>query len=88
MAVGDVNGDGYSDLITMAGPGALNGLIEIFNGRDLSLLGAYFGFFAGYPFELNITAGDVNGDGRDDVVLGTASYVNVVLVYDGGTPKT
>ena len=82
---GDVNGDGYSDVIVGA-PGFDNGQIDegqayVYHGSatgpstfaawrvDSDQVGAQFGFaVAG--------AGDVNGDGFSDVVVGAPFYDN------------
>ncbi|QJW93086.1 Ig-like domain repeat protein [Frigoriglobus tundricola] len=84
VAVGDVNGDGYSDLIVMAGPGALNGLVQIYSGRDFSLLSTYFAF-PGYAGEFNIAAGDLTGNGIDDVIFSTATGGDFVFAYAGAS---
>ncbi|WP_227255065.1 beta strand repeat-containing protein [Frigoriglobus tundricola] len=84
VAVGDVNGDGYSDLIVMAGPGALNGLVEIYSGRDLSLMSTYFAF-PGYQGAFNIAAGDLTGNGVADVIFSTATGGDFVFAYAGAS---
>ncbi|MFD6335933.1 FG-GAP-like repeat-containing protein [Streptomyces sp. NPDC060131] len=74
ISTGDVNGDGFDDLVTVAHfddpadqgtlgvlPGSKTGLKGSSLGRDISLP------FAGYT----AVAGDINGDGKDDVVIGT-----------------
>ncbi|MGH1362384.1 MAG: FG-GAP-like repeat-containing protein [Calditrichia bacterium] len=72
-ATGDLNGDGYDDVI-LARPDSLNytGLIRIFMGGDP------FDLQPDYVFEgdsiwfrlgWDVTTGDLNGDGYDDLVL-------------------
>ncbi|QJW95478.1 Ig-like domain-containing protein [Frigoriglobus tundricola] len=84
VAVGDVTGDGYDDLIVMAGPGALNGLVEIYSGRDFSLINEYYAF-PGYQGEFNIAVGDVTGTGIADVIFSTATGGDFVFAYAGAS---
>jgi hypothetical protein len=82
---GDVNGDGYSDVIV--------GAFEFFNGRAVEggafvYLGSATGLSAtvAWTAESNqadanfgysvATAGDVNGDGYSDVIVGALRYAN------------
>jgi len=71
---GDVNGDGYDDVVVGAygddDGGAEAGSVEVFSGKDGAMLyhldgsaGNYFGFSVS-------GAGDVNGDGYGDFVVG------------------
>jgi fibronectin-binding autotransporter adhesin len=69
VAAGDVNGDGSSDIITGAGPGGA-GHVKVFSGRDGSLLNSFLAY-GGYAGGVFVAAGDVNGDGRADVITGT-----------------
>src|SRR5262249_31525458 len=82
---GDVNGDGYSDVIVSA-PYFSNG--ETDEGRVYLYLGSASGLSttpawtaesnqAGAVFGLSVaSAGDVNGDGYSDVIVGAPNYTN------------
>ena len=82
---GDVNGDGYSDVLVGAYRASHDqseeGLVYLYLGSSTGLstepawkgegnqAGAWYGFCVG-------TAGDVNGDGYSDVIIGDAAYSN------------
>ncbi|MBN2550499.1 MAG: FG-GAP repeat protein [Anaerolineales bacterium] len=82
---GDVNGDGYSDIIIGApfydGGVTNDGMAYVFLGTSLgpvgspswSTVGEYAENFYGGAVA---TAGDVNGDGYSDVIVGAAFYDN------------
>jgi len=67
-AAGDVNADGYDDLIVGAGPGDY---ARVFSGKDGTTLYTFSGDSTGDLFGKDVSgAGDVNGDGCDDVIVG------------------
>jgi hypothetical protein len=95
-AAGDVNGDGYADVIVTTGRWSNSQTDE---GRVLVYYGSTAGLGAtpnwtaegnrvrGYFGHMPGTAGDVNGDGYDDIIVGAgASYgvgFNKAFVYLG-----
>src|SRR5262245_43404340 len=82
VAAGDVNGDGRADIIT--GPGSGKQRIKIADATKLDqvigtgqiaangLLGDFFAYNPAYPGGVSGSGGDINGDGRDDVITGMA----------------
>ena len=69
---GDVNGDGRADLIVGAPHGGGNrGSARVLSGLDGSTLFTFNGDSAGDHFGRSVSgAGDVNGDGRADLIVG------------------
>jgi NDP-sugar pyrophosphorylase family protein len=83
IAVGDVTGDGVDDVIVGSTTGASR--IKVFDGNTGNDLRDFFAFDAGYAGGINIAAGDVTGDGVEDIVVGAASGSSRIKVFDGVT---
>jgi hypothetical protein len=85
VAQGDVNGDGVADLITAPGPGAPPHVMA-FDGVTLGQITSYYAFAQQYLGGVNLAAGDLDCDGRDEVIAaaGPGAPPNVVL-FQGGT---
>jgi hypothetical protein len=75
VACGDIDGDGYDEIITGPGPGAVYGPhVRAWNydGAPPVTPKGGVGFFAygTNKFGVNVTAGDVDGDGIDEIITG------------------
>lgn len=68
VAAADLNGDGKAEIITGAGSGG-GPHVRIFDGKGLAL-GGFFAYVANFHGGVNVAAGDVNGDGKAEIVTG------------------
>ncbi|HYH68769.1 MAG TPA: Calx-beta domain-containing protein [Urbifossiella sp.] len=80
---GDVDGDGFSDVIVGAGAGG-GPHVKVFSGRGGRELYSFFAYSPTFGGGVHVAAGDVDGDGRADVITGTATGAPHVKVMDAG----
>ena len=86
LATADVNGDGFPDIIVGAGPGG-GPRVAVFDGRTAAPIRTFFAFESGFRGGVSDAAGDVNGDGRTDIVVGAGPGGGpAVAVFDGANP--
>jgi VCBS repeat-containing protein len=83
VASGDINGDGNADVIAASSSGG--GLVRVFDGVTMATLAAFAPFGAGFTGGVYVAAGDINGDGRDDVIAGAGPGSGLVRVFSGVT---
>ena len=93
VAAGDVNGDGRADIIVSAATG--NSRVKVIDGSKINqvdgngrisasaLLGSFFAYPPGFAGGVTVGAGDVNGDGRTDIITGMATRGSQVKIIDG-----
>ena len=84
LARGDINGDGVTDILAAAGPGA-GPHVKAFSGTDGAEIASFFAFDGGYNGGLSVAAGDIDNDGFDDFVVGTLNGASHVKVFSGAT---
>jgi hypothetical protein len=93
VAVGDVDKDGYADVVTGASAG--NPHVKVYSGKalatgtfnpanpDASLLAQFFPYELQFNLGANVAVGDVNGDGYADIITGATVGNADVRVYNG-----
>lgn len=85
LAAGDVNGDGFADIITGSDLGG-GPRVRVFSGRDGSVLQDYFAFDSAQRGGVRVAVADFNTDGRADIVATTGAGVPTrIRVFDGAT---
>jgi len=90
VAVGDVNNDGFADIIAGAGPGGESRVVVI-SGEDYSTqLMSFFAYSPGFSGGVYVAAGNLDGDANIEIITGAgpggAPHVAVFDFASGGTP--
>jgi len=84
-AVGDVTGDGVPDLVTGAGVGG-GPHVKVFDGVTGKVVAEFFPYESTFRGGVTVALGDVNGDGKLDIICGTGTGGGPrVAVFDVAT---
>ncbi len=70
VALGDLTGDGVRDVIIAPGVGG-GPRIKIVDGQTGKTLNDFFVYEPSFTGGISISVGDINSDGRDDIITGT-----------------
>lgn len=85
VAAGDVNADGFADIIAGADAGG-GPAVNIFSGKDGTFLSGFFAFRTSFTGGVRVAAGDVNDDGFAEVMVAAGpGGIPQVRVFDGRT---
>jgi len=84
ISAGDINNDGFADIIVAPGSVGAGPNVRAFSGKTGGLLRSFYAYSPGYLGGVTVAAGDVNGDGVADIITGpqTAAPPHV-MVFNG-----
>jgi hypothetical protein len=85
VALGDVTGDGLTDLVTIPATGSP--LVQVYSGAGGAPVASFYAYPTAFNLPASLAVGDVNNDGIDDIVIGTTTTLGAVLVFSGQTFK-
>ena len=81
LASGDINGDKNSEIVTGAGPGG-GPHVRIFR-QDGTPIGGFMAYATTFRGGVNVTVGDVDGDGRADIITAPGNGMeSMIKVFD------
>jgi hypothetical protein len=69
VAIGDIDGNGVNEVITGTGEGG-GPLVKVFNPLNGQMVRSFFAYDPNFRGGVTVAAGDMDGDGRDDIATG------------------
>ncbi|MFH1509234.1 MAG: VCBS repeat domain-containing M23 family metallopeptidase [bacterium] len=88
VACGDLNGDGFAEIITGPGPGG-GPQVRVFYSNGDVYNGSIFPFSENLRTGVDVTTGDIDNDGKDEIIagLGPGSQPQVAVISEYGKVK-
>jgi hypothetical protein len=81
IATGDVNGNGKAEIVAVPGPGH-SPQVRVFDSTGHELY-SFLAFGADYTGGLSVATGDVDADGKAEIVVGTLAAPARIRVFKG-----
>jgi hypothetical protein len=84
----DTTGGGTSNIVTAAGPGG-SPLVRTyrFSNNRVTMVSSFFAFSSAYRGGVTVAAGDLNGDGRQELIVGTGGGTQAeIRIYNLSNP--
>lgn len=85
VALGDVNGDGFADMITGTSRGG-GARVTVYSGRNGSQIADYFAYDPAIRGGVRVAAGDTDGDGVAEVITAPGEDAISNVIAWGGAP--
>lgn len=85
VATGDIDGDGNPEIVVGAGMGH-SPEVKVFDAGGHELF-SFRAFEAGYEGGVSVAAGDLDGDGRAEIVVGTLGSPAHIRIFDGAARR-
>lgn len=85
VAVGDVNGDGKLDIVAGADSTSASPAVRVYNGNTATFFTQWYGGISPYTGAfggVRVAVGDVNGDGKAEIITSPGAGTPTVKVYD------
>jgi hypothetical protein len=82
VAATDINGDGFAELVTGAGPGG-SSHVKVFNGKTFEIISQWYAYSSDFKGGIFVAVGDIGNDGKFEVVTGAGEGGgSVVAIWD------
>jgi len=69
VTAGEVDGDGVEEVVVGAGPGG-GPHVQVYSKITKRLISSFFAFNENFRGGVRVTTGDINGDGKDEIIVG------------------